>query len=567
MSNERAIINVAVHAAGYSTARMSTSTRTQPEAAAGVISRRVLGCIAVLAVFRLCYLRWVPLELAADEAYYWDWSRQLDWGYYSKPPMIAWLAAAATGLGGASEWVLRTPAVMCGALALWGVFSLARSLYDEQVGWWAFLIAAATPGNAAMSLFMTIDAPFLCAWAFAVWCVWELFGKARAPKIWLPLAIVTTGIGLLSKQTMLALIPLTLAWLATRRKASRPFPKMMFATWAGGSLLFCVPAFLWNLRNDWLTVHHTREHFQWRLQDWSRHITWFLEFVGSQAGIVSPLSYLFVTVLCVMALGQWRRLADRERFLLSLSLIPLSAIAVLSFAQRVQPNWPVAFHLTGMILFAAWASGSWSTPWLTDRLRKLVPTSLGVGTAFVMLFYLSPIVLPQTALLGGSTDPLSRLRGWKQLAADVDALRRDYRGEQEPLLVTMTGRGLVSELAFYLPDHPRVYHWNAAGTIVSQHDVWGGPQECVGRNALIIVPAGQPVPDAFANACSSLTFVSHVRQERGGPRHDDFDVWFGRELHHWPKPQRMDSSFETPLSPPSDTAPLAEKSSQKDQRR
>ena len=30
-------------------------------------------------------------DLAGDEAYYWDWGRQPDWGYYSKPPMIGWM--------------------------------------------------------------------------------------------------------------------------------------------------------------------------------------------------------------------------------------------------------------------------------------------------------------------------------------------------------------------------------------------------------------------------------------------------------------------------------------------
>ena len=31
-----------------------------------------------------------PLELSADEAQYWLWSKELNWGYFSKPPMIAW---------------------------------------------------------------------------------------------------------------------------------------------------------------------------------------------------------------------------------------------------------------------------------------------------------------------------------------------------------------------------------------------------------------------------------------------------------------------------------------------
>lgn len=32
-----------------------------------------------------------PLNLAPDEAHYWDWSRHLDWSYYSKGPLVSWL--------------------------------------------------------------------------------------------------------------------------------------------------------------------------------------------------------------------------------------------------------------------------------------------------------------------------------------------------------------------------------------------------------------------------------------------------------------------------------------------
>lgn len=32
-----------------------------------------------------------PLDLSGDEAHYWDWSRQLDWSYYSKGPAVAYV--------------------------------------------------------------------------------------------------------------------------------------------------------------------------------------------------------------------------------------------------------------------------------------------------------------------------------------------------------------------------------------------------------------------------------------------------------------------------------------------
>src|SRR6266581_2815847 len=76
---------------------------------------------------RIAYLAYdCPLDLAPDEAHYWDWSRHLDWSYYSKGPLVALLIRGSCELFGPwSESVcgspmiaVRLPAVACSALLL-----------------------------------------------------------------------------------------------------------------------------------------------------------------------------------------------------------------------------------------------------------------------------------------------------------------------------------------------------------------------------------------------------------------------------------------------------------------
>src|SRR5258705_13052447 len=95
--------------------------------------------IAGLTLVRLVTLFSTPLELYPDEAQYWLWSRALDFGYYSKPPVIAWAIWATTSLGGDAEpWVrLSAPLFQAGANLI--VFPLARRLYGGGSG------LAATP--------------------------------------------------------------------------------------------------------------------------------------------------------------------------------------------------------------------------------------------------------------------------------------------------------------------------------------------------------------------------------------------------------------------------------------
>ena len=80
---------------------------------------RWLAVFLILAVtaFRVCYLFfWGPYDLAPDEGHYWDWSRHLDWSYYSKGPLVAWIIRAGCALfGDAAVEIEGTlmPAVRC----------------------------------------------------------------------------------------------------------------------------------------------------------------------------------------------------------------------------------------------------------------------------------------------------------------------------------------------------------------------------------------------------------------------------------------------------------------------
>ena len=50
----------------------------------------VVGLAALLGL-RLVALTLNGTNLFFDEAQYWTWSQDLDFGYYSKPPLIAWI--------------------------------------------------------------------------------------------------------------------------------------------------------------------------------------------------------------------------------------------------------------------------------------------------------------------------------------------------------------------------------------------------------------------------------------------------------------------------------------------
>src|SRR5664280_2033443 len=116
---------------------MQTDEHTYP--------RRLAVLLALLSIFRVLYIIYGPFELSADEAHYWTWSRHLDWSYYSKGPMIAWLIYAGTQLFGNNELGVRAFAVVCSALSSIILFSLGREMYDDKTGFWAAVLVQIVP--------------------------------------------------------------------------------------------------------------------------------------------------------------------------------------------------------------------------------------------------------------------------------------------------------------------------------------------------------------------------------------------------------------------------------------
>ena len=75
-----------------------------------------VGVSLMIALTRILALRHSSLDLLPDEAQYWSWSRHLAFGYFTKPPAIAWLIRATTALAGDDEWAVRLSAPLIHAL-------------------------------------------------------------------------------------------------------------------------------------------------------------------------------------------------------------------------------------------------------------------------------------------------------------------------------------------------------------------------------------------------------------------------------------------------------------------
>lgn len=510
-----------------------------PPEDAQVWLRRSFWLVSLLLVVRVLFAAAVPLDLVPDEAYYWDWSRQLDWCYFSKPPMVAWLIALSTSLGGSTALAVRMPAVLLGTVGLLWMYLLGARMYGPRAGFWAMLLTAATPGNGLLALLMTIDAPFLFCWSGALYCSWRFLERGADQYRWLAGAIVLTGLGLLAKETMLGFLPLAGLFLLTGAGDRRELLRPAFWIWALGAALFWAPVIWWNSHHDWITFRHSSTHFEPQAEGWLRPLALCGEFLGGQLGVSSPVTCGLFAVVSAVALRYFWRLGRRERFLVCFSGLPMLGVVGLSLMRRVQPNWPAGFYPAGMILVVGWALGHVE---LAARLRirpRALLHAVVVGTVMVVGMYLLAF---GWGIRGKWFDVAARLRGWRSLGQAAGQRLAELPRPNRTLVVVTTERDTVSELAFYIPAQPRVYFWNSAGDVGSQYDVWGGPREAAGWDALIVTACEERPPPALAAAFADVQLDGNIRVPIGDQRSHAYRLWRGSGLRQWPA--------SLPASPP-----------------
>lgn len=462
--------------------------------------RLLLPILGALALWRW----WIAasLPLSVDEAYYYAWSLTPDWGYWTKPPLIAWAIGAASGVCGAGSACIRSVGVLAFTASSVLLCLLALRMGLSRAQSVAVAVAFATlPLSSFYGMAASTDSLLLLCWSGAMLSLWmALQGRAAA---WLLLGLCA-GLGLLAKYSMAVLAPsvaLVLLHPQWRHHWRQPGPWLA----AGMAFLVFAPNLWWNLHHGMPTLTHTAEIS--RGQAYSLKFDTMLVFLAEQ--------WLVGNVVLVSAFVVWLvrsrlSLQPRDWFWVALSVPMLAVISVQALLSRAHANWAAPAHL-------ALVMASVTYLWLGAH-RFWLGAALAFNLLFAVLLYHGQALIrePLGLVASSRNDPYAALRHWPEIHAQARDLLSS-RLDRPNWRVASDDRAVLAQLQWGLQLPPgAAMGWLKEGVPKNHFDqrfalpTGSGPVLLLTREEAALVlrlhPQAQPAGELSARPSADKSF-------------------------------------------------------------
>ena len=259
---------------------------------ADILTLIALICLLIVRLFAIFV---TPLELGVDEAQYWVWSQDLSLGYYSKPPLIAWIIWITHAVIGHSSFGVRIFAPIIHFLITLILWKCACRLYGDsarapRIGRITALLWALMPAVSLGSSVMSTDTPMLLFWCLALYLILPSNSVTYLSARNYLLTGFIIGFALLSKYAAGYFLICASLWLMSAHVSSYSKRFLCFVTLTIGSIIILSPNLIWNFNNGLVTIIHLSENANINQPSYS-----FIELKnsGKHNSLYSVLSVLF----------------------------------------------------------------------------------------------------------------------------------------------------------------------------------------------------------------------------------------------------------------------------------
>ncbi len=417
------------------------SPREQVAGRRNMNGQQTLNFFLFFCVFVSLFMRFISIgttTLIPEEAYYWNYTNHLDFGYLDHPPMVAWLIKFFTFLFGINEFGVRIASILCWATCAFFSYRLTEC-FKAQSGKYALFLLSILPFFFIHSLIITPDLPLIACWSAALYYLYAAL-VLDDENAWIYLG-VWIGLGMLSKYTISLLAPSTLLYLVMIRESRR-----WFLSWRPYVCLLIIialffPVLYWNATHHWVSFLFQTVR---RLQD-------------KPSFSLHELAGLLIVFLTPMGAVEFSRLvkkhphpeaADRgefekRRFVQIFTLTPLLIFSIFSLTHQIKFNWIGP----GLLAFIPWIGEQMSRRNQTLCIKKWLYTGFALLISYMVTLYCLNYGRPVTlyhALLNKYID-------WHDFTQQVEVIAGQTEKEfKSPVILIPIDRYYIaSEIGFY----------------------------------------------------------------------------------------------------------------------
>lgn len=431
-----------------------------------------LGVILFSLVVRI-YTLWLNVwPINGDEAQYWSWGKHLAWGYYSKPPMVAWAIAVTTHFFGDGPVGLRLASPITYAITSLFLYLSGTRLFNERTGFWCAVMFLFIPGVTFSSSIISTDPFLLMFWSVA------FYGLVRALEknelSWWLFTGIALGLSFYGKYAAilftLSLFLYLLLSSQNRRllKTSGPYLVLVMP------FIMLIPNLLWNYHNHFASVIAVKNNAD--LSGSLIHVGNLINFVASQFAMFGPI--LFACLLLFLFVIRKYIKQDKYLLLTVFAFLTLGIMTIESFLSRAHANWSAPAYIAASILVVAVILERKKVAWLWAALVLHFMVVLGfVNIQPIVRYFHVPM------------DQTMTITSWPEAGKRIDKLRQKYPDAK----VLADTRMLLTQVMYFgkipLKD---MFTWNRYHQVQSQYDLVTHMNQQIGKNFLLFSYTPKP---------------------------------------------------------------------------
>ncbi|HUA78785.1 MAG TPA: glycosyltransferase family 39 protein [Dyella sp.] len=394
----------------------------------------------------------VKLALAAtvqpfgDEAFYWQESRHLAWGYSDLPPMTAWLIRLGESVAGHGLLGMRWPFLVLGSGLPWLLVGFGRQAFDTRTGWQAGLLCLCLPLAGSLGVMAMPDVPLTVAGMAAMFALLRAMDQNR-PRDWLLLGVALAVCWISHYRAAMFMVAGLFLWVLTPRGRAQ-WRRRGF--WL--AMIIAALGLLPLIISNW-QQHGAGVAFQLiERNPWRFHADTLIQPL-EQAVTCTPLLY---ACLLWAAWQCWRRRREGGPWdviaAMSITFVVVYFVAGL-FAddQRFRVHWPLPGYLPLLAALPALLQ-------IAARARVWRALAVaGAGLALLVLFaglgYLGWAAFPGTAPgLGAERLVPTAFLGWRE-SADIARMQL----AAQPAVLVADNFMMAAELDFQFDGQRQIY--------------------------------------------------------------------------------------------------------------